>query len=212
MDNSFIPQAIEVVAKAIDADNAKEYEKALSLYRDALARFTTGLKYEKNEPRKKLILDRVEGYMKRAEELRDYIAKQNELEKNGGGGSATRKAGDGKDDDDDKEQKKLRGALAGAIVSEKPNIKWEDVAGLDNAKESLKEVRSFGLTVPCFFVQLCVCALVHLIRLRSIASSSFRVGVGLQTPTTIRILKSCFKEMNVEVRLNFIAQTTNDDK
>mmetsp|Transcript_6985 Transcript_6985/g.12953 ORF Transcript_6985/g.12953 Transcript_6985/m.12953 type:complete len:151 (+) Transcript_6985:227-679(+) len=142
MDNSFVPQAIEIVTKAIEADNAGEYDKALGLYRDALGRFTMGLKYEKNEARKKLILDRVEGYMKRAEELRDYVTKQNELDKNGGGGvgSATRKAGDGKDDDGDAEKKKLRGALAGAIVQEKPNIKWEDVAGLENAKESLKEV------------------------------------------------------------------------
>ena len=144
MENSFIPQAIEIVSKAIEADNANEYEKALNLYRDALGRFTMGLKYEKNEARKKLVIDRVEGYMKRAEELRDYIAKQNELDKNAGGGSAEKKGGD-KEDDVDAEKKKLRGALAGAIVSEKPNIKWEDVAGLENAKESLKEVSNVTL-------------------------------------------------------------------
>ena len=140
MENSFIPQAIDIVSKAIEADNAGEYEKSLALYRDALGRFTMGLKYEKNEARKKLILDRVEGYMKRAEELKEYVTKQNELDKSGGGGSATKKGGD-KEDDEDAEKKKLRGALASAIVSEKPNISWDDVAGLENAKESLKEVR-----------------------------------------------------------------------
>ena len=40
MDNALIPQAIDIVSKAIKADNEKEYEAALSLYRDALARFT----------------------------------------------------------------------------------------------------------------------------------------------------------------------------
>ena len=139
MENSFIPQAIEIVGKAIEADNAGEYEKALSLYRDSLGRFTMGLKYEKNEARKKLVLERVEGYMKRAEELRDYITKQNELDKNSNGGSATAKKGD-KEEDNDTEKSKLRGALAGAIVQENPDIKWEDVIGLDNAKDSLKEV------------------------------------------------------------------------
>jgi len=29
--------------------------------------------------------------------------------------------------------------LAGAILSETPNVKWEDVAGLEGAKETLKE-------------------------------------------------------------------------
>jgi len=149
MENSFIPQAIDIVGKAIEADNAGEYEKALGLYRDALGRFTMGLKYEKNEARKKLVLERVEGYMKRAEELRDYVAKQNELDKNGGGGSATAKKGD-KEEDLDTEKTKLRGALAGAIVSEKPNVSWDDVIGLENAKDSLKET----VILPTRFPQL----------------------------------------------------------
>lgn len=33
----------------------------------------------------------------------------------------------------------MRGALSGAIITEKPNVKWEDVAGLDAAKDALKE-------------------------------------------------------------------------
>lgn len=46
------------------------------------------------------------------------------------------------------------GALASSIVTEKPNVKWDDVAGLDAAKE----VRSVGafLAVPC----PCVCAFI----------------------------------------------------
>lgn len=135
-----INQGIEIVQKAIAADNENDYEKALSLYRDALARFTMGLKYEKNEARKKLIYERVEGYLKRAEELSDYIKKQAELDKNGGGGVAAKSKNDKDADSDDADKKKLRGALSGAIITEKPNIKWEDVAGLENAKESLKEV------------------------------------------------------------------------
>ena len=142
MENKFIPDGIEIVQKAIAADNEGEYEKALQLYRDSLGRFTMGLKYEKNEARKKLVIDRVEGYMKRAEELRDYVNKHQELENKGGGGAASKKKGDGDDGDDDaKDKAKLRGALSGAIVTEKPDIKWEDVAGLEGAKESLKEVR-----------------------------------------------------------------------
>ena len=43
MENSMIPQGIEIVQKAIEADNNNEYEKALGLYRSALERFTLGL-------------------------------------------------------------------------------------------------------------------------------------------------------------------------
>jgi len=152
MENKFIPDAIEIVSRAIAADNENEYDKALGLYRDALGRFTMGLKYEKNESRKRLILERVEGYMKRAEELRDYLNKQSELGPKGGdGGTDMKKKGDGDDaDDDQKEKSKLRGALAGAILTEKPNVRWDDVAGLEGAKESLKET----VILPTRFPQL----------------------------------------------------------
>lgn len=39
----------------------------------------------------------------------------------------------------DEEKARMRGALASSIVSEKPNVKWDDVAGLDAAKDALKE-------------------------------------------------------------------------
>jgi vacuolar protein-sorting-associated protein 4 len=52
--------------------------------------------------------------------------------------------------DADDEDKKLQGALSSAIVTEKPNIKWDDVAGLEGAKEGLKE----AVIMPVRFPQL----------------------------------------------------------
>lgn len=55
------------------------------------------------------------------------------------------------EEDQDADSKKLRGALAGAILSEKPNIKWEDVAGLEQAKEALKEAVILPIKFPHLF-------------------------------------------------------------
>ena len=41
--------------------------------------------------------------------------------------------------------------LPGAIVMEKPNIKWEDVAGLEGAKEALKEAVILPVKFPHLF-------------------------------------------------------------
>lgn len=55
------------------------------------------------------------------------------------------------DDEDDADTKKLKGALTSAILTEKPNVKWSDVAGLDAAKESLKEAVILPIKFPHLF-------------------------------------------------------------
>src|SRR3954471_8522292 len=49
------------------------------------------------------------------------------------------------------DQKKLRGQLIGAILTDKPNVKWEDVAGLEQAKEALKEAVILPIKFPHLF-------------------------------------------------------------
>lgn len=58
---------------------------------------------------------------------------------------------DGDDDDQDPEVKKLRAGLTGAILAEKPNVKWDDVAGLEGAKASLKEAVILPIKFPHLF-------------------------------------------------------------
>jgi hypothetical protein len=42
--------------------------------------------------------------------------------------------------------------LASAIITEKPNVKWEDVAGLDKAKTTLQEAVILPTKFPQLFV------------------------------------------------------------
>merc|ERR1712183_445194 len=71
-----------------------------------------------------------------------------------GEGGASKKDGkdsDGDSDDDDPEKKKMQSKLSDAIVVEKPNIKWSDVAGLEAAKEALKEAVILPIKFPHLF-------------------------------------------------------------
>mmetsp|Transcript_21695 Transcript_21695/g.43341 ORF Transcript_21695/g.43341 Transcript_21695/m.43341 type:complete len:455 (+) Transcript_21695:269-1633(+) len=154
MENNFIPKAIETVSQAITADNAGDFPKALTLYKTSLDYFMHGLKYEKNDARRATVLARVDGYMKRAEELKTHLEEQSGKGssdgKKGSGSTATKQKGD-KEEKGDEEQAKLRGALSSAVVSEKPNIKWDDVAGLQGAKEALKETVILPVKFPQLF-------------------------------------------------------------
>lgn len=45
---------------------------------------------------------------------------------------------------------------AGAIVMEKPNVRWNDVAGLEGAKEALKEAVILPIKFPHLFTGIIV--------------------------------------------------------
>lgn len=61
------------------------------------------------------------------------------------------KKSDSDSDGEDPEKKKLQSKLEGAIVIEKPKVKWSDVAGLDAAKEALKEAVILPIKFPHLF-------------------------------------------------------------
>lgn len=57
----------------------------------------------------------------------------------------------GSDEEDDADMKKMRANLSGAILTEKPNVSWNDVAGLELAKEALKEAVILPIKFPHLF-------------------------------------------------------------
>ena len=46
------------------------------------------------------------------------------------------------------EKDKFKDLISEAILTEKPNVKWEDIAGLENAKSSLKEAVIMPIKFP----------------------------------------------------------------
>ncbi|XP_047316666.1 protein SUPPRESSOR OF K(+) TRANSPORT GROWTH DEFECT 1-like [Impatiens glandulifera] len=160
MYSNFKEQAIDYVRQAVQEDNAGNYAKAFPLYMNALEYFKTHLKYEKNPKIKEAITQKFTEYLRRAEEIRAVLD-------DGGSGPAasgdatvatkpkskTKKdGGEGGGDGEDPEQSKLRAGLNSAIVREKPNVKWNDVAGLESAKQALQEAVILPVKFPQFFV------------------------------------------------------------
>lgn len=93
-------------------------------------------------------------YLDRAEKLKEYLKKGNK-KKPVKDAESSSKDGDKKSGDDesdeDPENKKLQNKLEGAIMIEKPDVKWDDVAGLEGAKEALKEAVILPIKFPQLF-------------------------------------------------------------
>lgn len=89
--------------------------------------------------------------MDRAEKIKEIIDKgEDSKSDSSGAGVASKKKGE-TDDDKDNEAKNIRKALSGAILCEKPNVKWGDVAGLETAKDALKEAVIIPTKFPHLF-------------------------------------------------------------
>jgi len=120
------------------------------------------IKYEKNESLKTLYKEKMQQYMERAEYIKKQVLTTNahaiapkdeepEAPSDGGGAAKAKPKTKGGDDKDAEEKDKMTGALASAIVTEKPNVKWEMVSGLEAAKEGLKEAVIMPIKFPQLF-------------------------------------------------------------
>ncbi|XP_067014437.1 vacuolar protein sorting-associated protein 4 [Anabrus simplex] len=144
--DSTLQKAIDLVTRATEEDKKKNYEEALRLYESAVEFFLHAIKYEaQGERAKDSIRSKCRQYLDRAEKLKEYLSRKKERRPVKTGES------DSDSDIEDPEKKKLLAKLEGAIVLEKPDIKWSDVAGLEGAKEALKEAVILPIKFPHLF-------------------------------------------------------------
>ena len=127
----------EYATDAVKCDKLEEYEKAYDLYVKAANQLQLLIKYDKNPYSVNIYKEKAKDYVLRAKDIKEK--------------KLTKKDKKGGDSGDDEEKKKLEEQLSGCIVQEKPNVKWEDVAGLEKAKEALKEAVIFPIKFPQLF-------------------------------------------------------------
>uniref|UniRef100_A0A0A9YRA5 vesicle-fusing ATPase n=1 Tax=Lygus hesperus TaxID=30085 RepID=A0A0A9YRA5_LYGHE len=151
-----LQKAIDLVTKATEEDRNKNYAEALRLYEHGVEYFLHAIKYEaQNERAKDSIRNKCLQYLDRAEKLKEYLKKGSNKKKPVKDGESSKsddkKSGDSDSDSDDPEKKKLQSKLEGAIMIEKPCVQWSDIAGLEVAKEALKEAVILPIKFPHLF-------------------------------------------------------------
>ncbi|KAH7950942.1 vacuolar protein sorting-associated protein 4 [Rhipicephalus sanguineus] len=152
-NNTALERATDLVTRATKEDENKNYAEALRLYEHAVEYFLHAIRYEAQTARaKESIRSKCVQYLDRAEKLKDYLRHKTKKNPVKQGENSGKKEDDSSDSDDEKpEKKKLMSQFEGAIVKEKPNVKWSDVAGLHAAKEALKEAVILPIKFPHLF-------------------------------------------------------------
>ncbi|KAG7231062.1 hypothetical protein INR49_025092 [Caranx melampygus] len=152
MTTSTLQKAIDLVTKATEEDKAKNYEEALRLYQHAVEYFLHAIKYEAHSDKaKESIRAKCMQYLDRAEKLKDYLKNKDKQGKKPVKEAQSNDKSDSDSEGENPEKKKLQEQLMGAIVMEKPNVRWNDVAGLEGAKEALKEAVILPIKFPHLF-------------------------------------------------------------
>uniref|UniRef100_A0A8C2K6K1 vesicle-fusing ATPase n=1 Tax=Cyprinus carpio TaxID=7962 RepID=A0A8C2K6K1_CYPCA len=138
-NNNNLQKAIDLASKAALEDKAENYEEALRLYQHAVQYFLHVVKYEaQGDKAKQSIRAKCAEYLDRAEKLKEYLKKKEK--------APAKPVKESQSSD-----KGWVLLISGAIVMEKPNIKWNDVAGLEGAKEALKEAVILPIKFPHLF-------------------------------------------------------------
>ena len=132
-----IDHAREFALKAYNFDKDKNYSEAIPYYLDAAEALMKAIKFERNPQVARSLKKKAEMYISRSKELRELLERKKERKSTAGS--------------DDEEEEKLEGAIADIIVTEKPNITLNEIAGLENAKQTLREAIVLPLMRPDLF-------------------------------------------------------------
>ncbi len=134
MSQNLYAQAARIAEAAVRADKEGRYEDAIQDYLRAAEILVKAAKVTRNPMIRETYEDRAKSYVGRAKVLKETLKKA----------PASR---GGRDEDDEE----IDDHLADAVISEKPDVKLEDVAGLQPAKQALREAIVLPLMRPDLF-------------------------------------------------------------
>ena len=149
---AFAATATQKVNEAVIEDSKGNFEAAITLYSTALEYLIAAKKHEKAGERQEMLTRKINEYMTRAELLKKNLLSQNgNSSPRENGGTGTAKKGDDGESKEDKESSARAKKMDATKVSGSVNVSWDDVAGLESAKEALMLTVITPIEFPHFF-------------------------------------------------------------
>lgn len=150
VDSKLYQYAVNTAKEAVALDSQGKFRQAINKYQRAAEILMQFMKYNKNPQMRELCKKNIEEYVERAKILKSHLS----------GVSPRRvrpsESGDIKPSDIEagavsSEEQELIDMISGTIVTESPQVKWEDIAGLENVKQALREAIVLPIAKPELF-------------------------------------------------------------
>ncbi|MFX1365250.1 MAG: AAA family ATPase [Promethearchaeota archaeon] len=151
VDSKLYQFAVQTAKEAVALDSQGKYRQAINKYQRAAEILMQFMKYNKNPQMRLLCQKNIEEYVERAKVLKSQL-----------GGARPRgtrpsisssKSGDASKSEIEvsSEEQELIDMISGTIVTESPNVKWNDIAGLENVKQAVREAIVLPIAKPELF-------------------------------------------------------------
>ena len=151
VDSKLYQYAVSTANEAVALDNQGKYRQAINKYQRAAEILMQFMKYNKNPQMRMLCQKNIEEYIDRAKILKSHLG--GPRAKRGRPIDTSKGVDDSSSDTSgvSSEEQELIDMISGTIVTESPKVNWEDIAGLENVKQALREAIVLPIAKPELF-------------------------------------------------------------
>ncbi len=153
VDSKLYQYAVQEAQTAVELDENGHYRKALNKYQRAAEILIQFVKYNKNPIMVRKCHDQIEQYLDRANVLKAHLSGPKARRGRPSASPSESKDGEPKADEGlySAEEQEIIDSISGTILTESPDVKWTDIAGLEGSKQALREAIVLPIMKPNLF-------------------------------------------------------------
>ncbi len=153
VDSKLYQYAVQEAQSAVSLDEKGHYRQAINKYQRAAEILIQFVKYNKNPIMIKRCQEQIEQYVSRAQALKEHLSGPRARRISSKPSPSDSKSSESKDEPSlySSEEQEIIDSISGTILTESPNVKWLDIAGLEDCKQSLREAIVLPIMKPELF-------------------------------------------------------------
>lgn len=153
VDSKLYQYAVQEAQSAVALDERGHYRQAINKYQRAAEILIQFVKYNKNPIMIRKCQDQIEQYVNRAQALKEHLSGPRARRISPKSSPSDSKSSESKDEASlyTSEEQEIIDSISDTILTESPNVKWLEIAGLEDCKQSLREAIVLPIMKPQLF-------------------------------------------------------------